>query len=134
MKYLYSSLYSSSIINASKSISRSLSATSKTIPGLIHFIDDEGKLCNGYSSEAMHAPISHVDFVINDEGKVTQDKRKIGKLLPPARPFCIIGIGLNYKKHAIETNNPIPQVCASFYINVHTLNLSFTFYSILLSL
>ena len=37
-------------------------------------------------------------------------KLKDVQILPPALPTKIIGIGLNYKDHAIEQNKPLPEV------------------------
>ena len=40
---------------------------------------------------------------------VTGDVVKPGKLLAPIQPTAILCIGLNYRKHAEESNAPIPQ-------------------------
>ena len=40
---------------------------------------------------------------------VTGEAVKIGKLLAPIQPTAIFCIGLNYRKHAEESNAPIPQ-------------------------
>ncbi len=45
----------------------------------------------------------------------------VGKLLAPLEPRDIICIGLNYRKHAAEGNNPIPQFPVVFMKNSGTL-------------
>jgi 2-keto-4-pentenoate hydratase/2-oxohepta-3-ene-1,7-dioic acid hydratase in catechol pathway len=40
---------------------------------------------------------------------VTGEAVKLGKLLAPIQPTAIFCIGLNYRKHAEESNAPIPQ-------------------------
>jgi len=54
-------------------------------------------------------------FVKNNEGKlpVVEDGVRLGS--PVARPSKIVCIGLNYTKHAIETNAPIPAEPILFF-------------------
>lgn len=40
---------------------------------------------------------------------LTSEKATIQKLLAPLEPAAILCIGLNYKKHAVESNLPFPQ-------------------------
>ena len=48
---------------------------------------------------------------------VTHQKIPVAKLLAPIVPAAIFCIGLNYRKHAIETNAPIPQFPILFMKN-----------------
>lgn len=56
-------------------------------------------------------------------GDFTPTDRNVepGKLLAPVAPTQILGIGLNYRQHAIETNAPIPKYPVVFFKNVGAL-------------
>src|ERR1700722_2977951 len=46
---------------------------------------------------------------ILSEFQVTTERVQITKLLAPLVPTAILCIGLNYKRHAAESNSPVPQ-------------------------
>jgi len=48
----------------------------------------------------------------------TGETAAIGRLLPPVAPAQIIGIGLNYRRHAAESNLPVPEYPVVFFKNV----------------
>src|SRR5689334_20976557 len=54
--------------------------------------------------------------------KVTTEKLNIEKLLVPLIPTDILCIGLNYRKHAAESNSPIPVNPMLFIKSSNTLN------------
>jgi len=47
--------------------------------------------------------------------KPTAQKANVAKLLAPLEPRAIIGIGLNYRRHAQETNAKIPEFPVVFF-------------------
>jgi 2-keto-4-pentenoate hydratase/2-oxohepta-3-ene-1,7-dioic acid hydratase in catechol pathway len=53
--------------------------------------------------------------------KVTTEEVTIEKLLAPIQPSSIIGIGLNYRKHAEETGAKFPEVPIIFFKGINTL-------------
>lgn len=48
---------------------------------------------------------------------LTQEPASIAKLLAPIEPSAILCIGLNYRRHAEETNSPIPEYPVLFFKN-----------------
>jgi|TARA_B100001971_G_scaffold214470_1_gene252124 2-keto-4-pentenoate hydratase/2-oxohepta-3-ene-1,7-dioic acid hydratase in catechol pathway len=50
-----------------------------------------------------------IDGDIFSNYKVTKEKANISKILSPINPKSILCIGLNYKKHAAEGNDKIPE-------------------------
>ena len=46
---------------------------------------------------------------IYGEYSVTNKATKVAKLLAPVVPACFLCIGLNYRRHAIECNLPLPE-------------------------
>ena len=89
---------------------RQLSTASHSLQSIIRFIDDEGieRYGDGHN-------ISGETFVVEKQGEDfqctsysrTNTTAKIQTLLAPLKPTTIIGIGLNYRAHALETK----QVC-----------------------
>jgi len=57
--------------------------------------------------------------VIDKDGRVTSKIVNIEKLLTPIEPRAIICIGLNYKRHAAESNLPVPQYPVVFTKNIN---------------
>jgi 2-keto-4-pentenoate hydratase/2-oxohepta-3-ene-1,7-dioic acid hydratase in catechol pathway len=53
--------------------------------------------------------------------QITTERAEIAKLLAPVQPSAIICIGLNYRKHAEETNAKIPEFPVVFFKGVSTL-------------
>lgn len=53
--------------------------------------------------------------------QLTKEKAQVQQLLAPLKPVAILGIGLNYKKHAIESNLPFPQYPVLFAKGNNTL-------------
>lgn len=52
---------------------------------------------------------------------VTDERAQIAKLLAPLVPTAILCIGLNYKRHAAESNSPVPQFPVLFVKGPNTL-------------
>jgi len=57
--------------------------------------------------------------LVDDNGRVTDKKVEVHKLLAPLVPTEIICVGLNYQKHAAESKLPIPQYPVVFYKNLN---------------
>lgn len=55
-----------------------------------------------------------------DPPKVTTEKAEVARLLAPIEPAAIICIGLNYRRHAQETNAKIPQFPVVFFKGPNT--------------
>jgi len=58
---------------------------------------------------------------IYDAPKVTTEKAVVAKLLAPVQPTMTMCIGLNYRRHAQETNAKIPQFPVLFFKGLNTL-------------
>jgi 2-keto-4-pentenoate hydratase/2-oxohepta-3-ene-1,7-dioic acid hydratase in catechol pathway len=54
------------------------------------------------------------------EHRVTDDVVEVGELLAPIEPTQVIGIGLNYKRHAAESGMPIPVYPVVFHKTLNT--------------
>lgn len=90
---------------------------------LVRFIDENGSIRCG---QRVGGDISDaVNLVENDDPlgslKLTGQISTIKKLLAPVVPTQILGIGLNYRKHALETNMPEPKFPVLFTKGVNSL-------------
>jgi 2-keto-4-pentenoate hydratase/2-oxohepta-3-ene-1,7-dioic acid hydratase in catechol pathway len=70
---------------------------------LIRFISQDHKTCYGVVASQEDQTARLIDGSIFKEFSVTPKTAVIKKILPPVLPANIIGIGLNYAKHAAET-------------------------------
>ena len=74
---------------------------------IIRFLDEEGLAHygalqdDGTAKVLSESPLDSLD--------VSEDHRKISKLLAPIEPTAILGIGLNYRRHAEESGARIPE-------------------------
>ena len=67
---------------------------------------------DGETRHAAQQPDGLVYEIIGDlyaDWRVTDRRADIGKLLAPVTPTAILGIGLNYRRHAAETNAETPD-------------------------
>ena len=85
---------------------------------IIRFLDGDNKvqIGAGYDAEAGTAELQSGDLYSGLSG--TGSRVKVGKLLAPVEPRMIMCIGLNYKKHAEETNSPLPPFPILFIKNL----------------
>ena len=67
---------------------------------LVRFLDAAGALCQG---EPTSGSLTHARLV--DGGNTVG----IAKILPPVAPANILCIGLNYRRHAAESNMAVPE-------------------------
>ena len=58
---------------------------------------------------------------IFDKPEITSEPAKVAKLLAPLAPIAILGIGLNYKKHAEECGAKFPEYPVLFAKGLNTL-------------
>lgn len=56
-----------------------------------------------------------------DSPKLTTEKADVAKLLAPVEPAMFVCIGLNYRRHAQETNAKIPEFPVVFFKGLNTL-------------
>ncbi len=82
---------------------------------IVRFLDEKGRECYGHNFRDGHAMLL--------EGHLFQGLQETGirvsvkKLLAPLQPVAILCIGLNYRKHAVETGIKIPEYPVLFMKN-----------------
>jgi 2-keto-4-pentenoate hydratase/2-oxohepta-3-ene-1,7-dioic acid hydratase in catechol pathway len=74
---------------------------------LIRFVDPHGMV--RYASQQPDGSALLVEGDIYGAFTVTRQRAEVAKLLAPVAPTAFFCIGLNYRKHAEEGKNPIPQ-------------------------
>jgi 2-keto-4-pentenoate hydratase/2-oxohepta-3-ene-1,7-dioic acid hydratase in catechol pathway len=74
---------------------------------IVRYRDPRGRI--HYGSQAPDGATVRIDGDVFGEHAVTNATAQIDKLLAPIAPSGIFGIGLNYRRHAEETNAVIPQ-------------------------
>jgi 2-keto-4-pentenoate hydratase/2-oxohepta-3-ene-1,7-dioic acid hydratase in catechol pathway len=74
---------------------------------IIRYLDRSGRA--HYGSEQADASVLRIDGDIFGTHRVTTDPADVTKLLAPVVPTQILGIGLNYRRHAQETGAKIPE-------------------------
>ncbi|MBN2194595.1 MAG: fumarylacetoacetate hydrolase family protein [Polyangiaceae bacterium] len=62
-----------------------------------------------YASEGSDGVRRRLDGDPFGDHRVTGDLAEVAQVLAPILPVAIIGIGLNYRRHAAETRAPIPE-------------------------
>jgi 2-keto-4-pentenoate hydratase/2-oxohepta-3-ene-1,7-dioic acid hydratase in catechol pathway len=73
---------------------------------IVRYTDPGGRI--HYGREAPSGEIVRIDGDVFGSYEVTSSPAKVAKLLAPVAPAQIFCIGLNYRRHAEETNAPIP--------------------------
>ncbi|MGH7952565.1 MAG: fumarylacetoacetate hydrolase family protein [Limisphaerales bacterium] len=74
---------------------------------IIRYQNPTGKIF--YGAEKSSGETFRIEGDIFSEQRVTDERAQIAKLLAPIAPAAILCIGLNYKRHAVESNLPAPQ-------------------------
>ena len=77
---------------------------------IIRFISEEEQLFWGVVDKPTHKLARLIKGNIFDRFEVTPERVEVKKLLPPVLPPNILGIGLNYNRHAYETGIQIPEI------------------------
>jgi 2-keto-4-pentenoate hydratase/2-oxohepta-3-ene-1,7-dioic acid hydratase in catechol pathway len=62
-----------------------------------------------YGCQHPDGTVTRIDGCLFGDFADTGEPLQVNKLLAPVAPAAILGIGLNYRKHAAEGNNPIPD-------------------------
>lgn len=86
---------------------------------IIRYQDNKGNIGHGALPADGTAP--KLAGNLFDSPKVTNEKAAVAKLLAPVEPAMIICIGLNYRRHAQETNAKIPEFPVVFFKGLNTL-------------
>lgn len=86
---------------------------------LIRYRDTHGRIHHG--AEQPDGSALRIEGDIYDGHRVTTDRADIAKLLSPVVPSQILCIGLNYRRHAEETNAKFPERPILFVKGVNTL-------------
>jgi 2-keto-4-pentenoate hydratase/2-oxohepta-3-ene-1,7-dioic acid hydratase in catechol pathway len=86
---------------------------------IIRYEDPDGNIF--YGTEQPSGDPFRIEGDIFSEHLVTNERAQIAKLLAPVVPVAILCIGLNYKRHAAESNLPTPQFPVLFVKGVNAL-------------
>ncbi|MEI9864480.1 MAG: fumarylacetoacetate hydrolase family protein [Limisphaerales bacterium] len=86
---------------------------------IIRYEDKSGNI--GYAAQQADGSALKLAGNICASPKITAEKVEIAKLLAPIQPTSIICIGLNYRKHAEETNAKFPEYPIVFFKGINTL-------------
>jgi 2-keto-4-pentenoate hydratase/2-oxohepta-3-ene-1,7-dioic acid hydratase in catechol pathway len=91
---------------------------------LIRFIDESGAVRCGQRVDPPSDSAAFAWTVENDDPLgslwLTGERAAVKKLLSPVAPSQILCIGLNYRKHAEETNMPLPKYPVLFTKGLNT--------------
>ncbi|HXX68994.1 MAG TPA: fumarylacetoacetate hydrolase family protein [Polyangiaceae bacterium] len=74
---------------------------------IVRYRDPSGN--THYGSEQPSGVIVRIEGDVYGEHRTTTERADVDKLLAPVAPTLFLGIGLNYRKHAEETNAKIPE-------------------------
>ena len=86
---------------------------------ILRYQDSRGQVCFGQRHD--NDRVTRIEGDIFSSFRDTDEAATVAKLLAPIVPRDIICIGLNYRKHAEEGNNPIPEHPVVFMKNGGTL-------------
>ncbi len=86
---------------------------------IIRYQDKQSSV--GYAAQQADGSALKLTGDIYSSPKLTSEKAEVAKLLAPIQPSSIICIGLNYRKHAEETNAKLPEVPIVFFKGINTL-------------
>ncbi|HYC70325.1 MAG TPA: fumarylacetoacetate hydrolase family protein [Opitutaceae bacterium] len=86
---------------------------------IIRYLDSQGAIHHG--AEQPGGGARRIQGDIYGAHSVTAEKADVARLLAPVAPAQILGVGLNYRQHAAETNAKIPERPILFVKGVNTL-------------
>jgi 2-keto-4-pentenoate hydratase/2-oxohepta-3-ene-1,7-dioic acid hydratase in catechol pathway len=86
---------------------------------IIRYLDDQNN--EHYGAEGEDGSAFELSGTLLSGLKSTNRPADVRKLLAPLRPSQIFGIGLNYRRHAAETNAKIPEFPVLFAKGLNTL-------------
>ncbi|KAF4034516.1 Fumarylacetoacetate (FAA) hydrolase family [Phytophthora infestans] len=109
------------IFPMSLSSRRIISSTSAKATALTRFVDENGAIrCGQRTDDGSTAMLVEDDDPLGSL-HFTGETATIEKVLAPVVPSQILGIGLNYRKHAKETNMPEPKFPVLFTKGINAL-------------
>jgi len=79
---------------------------------IMRFLDSEGQV--GYGQPADEQTAHLIEGGVFDKPSVTRQAITVAKRLPPVDPPNVFAIGLNYRKHAEESGQPLPSAPVIF--------------------
>jgi 2-keto-4-pentenoate hydratase/2-oxohepta-3-ene-1,7-dioic acid hydratase in catechol pathway len=82
---------------------------------IIRYQDRQGSV--HYGAQQSDGVVLKLTGDVFTSPKVTSDRAEVSKVLAPLEPRAIICIGLNYRRHAAETNAKIPGFPVVFFKN-----------------
>ncbi|MGD8413629.1 MAG: fumarylacetoacetate hydrolase family protein [Candidatus Latescibacterota bacterium] len=68
-----------------------------------------------YGASSNDGPVFRIDGDIFGDFDVTDEQSDVAKLLAPIEPRSILGIGLNYRRHAEESGMALPEYPVVFF-------------------
>jgi 2-keto-4-pentenoate hydratase/2-oxohepta-3-ene-1,7-dioic acid hydratase in catechol pathway len=74
---------------------------------IVRFLDDAGTV--GFGCQQADGSVTRLDGDLFGDYQDTGEAVTVSKLLAPVAPIDIVCVGLNYRKHAAEGNQPIPE-------------------------
>lgn len=74
---------------------------------IIRFIDESGNV--GLGSQREDGTVTRLNGSLPDGVQATEEAVTVKKLLAPIEPKVVLGIGLNYRRHADEGGAPYPK-------------------------
>jgi len=86
---------------------------------IIRYLDQKGHIHHG--AENSDGTVNRIDGDLFNSIRVTPETADVRKLLAPVVPVSILGIGLNYRRHANETNAKIPEYPVLFAKGINAL-------------
>lgn len=81
---------------------------------IIRFLSQDNAIYYGVLESPDDDKVRVIEGHILGQFNVTQKMAAVKKILSPIETPHILGIGLNYKKHALETGMPIPEIPVLF--------------------
>ncbi len=86
---------------------------------IVRYQDPAGNIHHG--AEQADGTVRRIEGDIYGSHQVTAGNATVAKLLAPVVPLQIIGIGLNYRQHAVESGMKIPESPVVFFKGLNTL-------------
>lgn len=85
---------------------------------IIRYLDASNRIHHG--AENADGTVNRIEGDPFTEMRVTGERAEVRKLLAPVAPVSILCIGLNYRRHANETNAKIPEYPVLFFKGTNT--------------
>jgi 2-keto-4-pentenoate hydratase/2-oxohepta-3-ene-1,7-dioic acid hydratase in catechol pathway len=85
---------------------------------IVRFVDIEG--VEGYGALQIDGSVLRLEGMLSRQMNPTTQTVSVAKILCPISPTAIIGIGLNYRRHALEAGAAIPARPVVFFKSLNT--------------